>query len=216
MANPRLPGAAGGTFGTGVGGYSPAYGGIPQLPTGGDLAGNLQSIISQAIPGFSGLTKSATGVIGSALSGELPGDVQSVIRNQAATQAAMSGMPGSNTRSGSLYGNRTLKDLGITSLQRQDQGVKDLLGLLQGYSGTVFPTFGQNQEQANAISQYSAAPNPAAAAAEEERLFNKYSNPAGGFGGAVNGGLPWYQQGKNSRSTTSYIPGRPGIGGGAA
>jgi len=56
--------------------------------------------------------------------------------------------------SGSLYGNRTLRDLGLTSLGRQDKGVTDLIGLLQGVSGAAAPTYGQAQEQENAIEKY--------------------------------------------------------------
>lgn len=161
------------------------YGGIPNLPSSGALQGNITNILNSAIPGYSGLTQSASGIIGDAMAGRLPTDVQNVINQGAATQAVASGMPGSNRRAGSLFGNRTLRDLGITSLQRQDAGVRDLLGFLQGVSGTAAPTFGQLQEQDNAIAQYAAAPDPEAAAREQERLYRKYSNP---IGGSVGGG----------------------------
>lgn len=137
----------------------------------------MRNIIGQAIPNFSGLTKSASSVIGNALSGQLPGDVQDLIKRNAATQAVMSGMPGSSNLSGSLMGNRTLRDLGLTSLQRQDQGFKDLLSMVQGFSGTVAPTFGQAQEQENARAQYAAAPIPSAARAAQESIYNKYAQP---------------------------------------
>jgi hypothetical protein len=173
---PRTLSATGG----GARGYDPRFGGVPELPTSGQLSTNVQNILGQAIPGYQGLTQSASGIIGDAMSGAVPGDVQRVINNAAATQAVRSGMPGSNQISGTLIGNRSLRDLGLTSLDRQDRGVKDFISLLQGVSGTAAPTFGQAQEQENARAQYSSAPNPASAAAEQERLYNKYANPAAG------------------------------------
>lgn len=190
---------------TGAKGYDPKYGGVPTLGTSGQLQGNLTNILNQAIPGYSGLTQSASSIIGDSMEGKLPPDVQNVIRDASATQAVASGMPGSSNMSGTLSGNRTLRDLGITSLQRQDSGVKDFLSFLQGVSGTAAPTFGQLQEQENAIDQYASAPNPAAAAGEQERLFNKYSNPAGGTGGGSGGGGVWTDVWKNGLRTKQLV-----------
>lgn len=184
-------------------GYDPRYGGIPNLPTAGNLASSQQSIINQAIPGFNGLTKSASSIIGSALSGEVPQDVQDQIQNAHAEQAVMNGMPGSSRFQGTLAGNGTLRDLGLTSLQRQDTGVKDLLGMLQGYSGTVAPTVAQNAEQGNARAQYAAAPIPVQAQNEQERIYTKYANPSGS--------VPWWARGKSGPFVdvqhTPYLPG---------
>lgn len=197
----------------GGGGYDPRYGGIPQLPTSAGLASNLSSILNQAIPGFNGLTQSASGIIGSALKGEVPTDVRNVIADAAAARAVGGGMPGSSTRTGTLFGNASLRDLGLTSLQQQQTGIHDLLSTLGAYSGTVAPTFGQAQEQENARSQYAAAPVPAAAAAEQERLYNKYANAAIGGGGGATGGIPWWQQGKNAMyaQTSSRAPAYGGL-----
>lgn len=194
------------SIGTTAGGYDPRYGGIPQLPTSAGLASNLSSILNQAIPGFNGLTQSASGIIGSALKGEVPTDVRNVIADQAAARAVAGGMPGTST--GTLFGNAGIRDLGLTSLQRQDTGVKDLLGMLGAYSGTVAPTFGQAAEQENARQQYAAAPVPLAAAQEQQKLYNKYANQA--LGGAYGTSLPWWQQGANARSTTTYTPYKAG------
>lgn len=171
---------------TGARGYTAAYGGVPTLPSTSALTSNLSNILNQTIPNFNGLTSQASGIIGSAMSGQLPQDVQDVIQNAAATQAVSGGMPGSSRMGGSLYGNRSLRDLGLTSLQRQDKGFSDLISLLQGVSGTAAPTFGQAQEQDNAIAKYDAAPIPYAGAFEQERLYDKYANPAGGTGQFVN------------------------------
>lgn len=193
-----------------------AYGSVPNLPTSGQLQGNVTDILNSAIPGYTGLTQKASGLIGDAMSGKVPTDVQNLIQDQAAQQAVQSGMPGSSRISGSLMGNRVLRDLGITSLQRQDTGVKDLLGMLQGVSGTAAPTFGQLQQQENQRSEYAAAPDPTAAANEQERLFNKYSNQNFGGGGGSSDDLPWYLSGNDRRlikSGASYsidpITGKP-------
>lgn len=186
--------------GVGKSGAGGAYGAVPNLPTSQQLQGNITGILNQAIPGYTGLTQSASSIIGDSLSGKLPGDVQNLIRDQAATQAVAGGMPGSSQTSGTLYGNRTLRDLGLTSLQRQDAGVKDLIGMLQGVSGTAAPNFGQVQDQENARAEFAAAPDPAAAAGEQERLFNKYSTPARGTGGSDN---PWYYSGVDQRLVNS-------------
>jgi hypothetical protein len=154
--------------------YSAAYGGIPTLQSPNELQGNMSNILNQAIPGYSGLTQSATGIIGDAMAGQVPGDVSRLINDTAASRAVASGMPGSNAMPGTLVGNRSLRDLGLTSLQRQDTGVRDLLGFLQGVSGTAAPTFGQAQDQQNQISTLASAPDPQAAAAEQERLYGKY------------------------------------------
>lgn len=169
-------------------GYDPRFGGVPNVPTTSTLSSNMRSILNQAIPGFTPLTKSASSIIGSALSGEIPQDVQDQIQNSAAEQAVAGGMPGSSRISGSLYGNRTLRDVGLTSLNQQQTGIKDLLSLLQGYSGTAAPTFGQSQEQENARAQYAAAPIPSEANAEQQRIFSKYSR---------NPGQPWWASPSN-------------------
>lgn len=178
--------------GVGGGAGSGAYGSVPTLPTTGALQGNVSNILNSAIPGYSGLSQGASSIIGDAMAGRLPGDVQNVIKSNAATQAVMSGMPGSSAVGGTLMGNRTLRDLGLTSLQRQDSGVRDLISMLQGVSGTAAPTFGQAQDQENARATFAAAPDPRAAAQEQERLFNKYSEPQLSTQTGTSSQLPWY------------------------
>ena len=181
-------------------GYSAATGGIPSLPSASTLSSNQLGILNNAIPGFSGLTKSASSIVGSALNGQIPQDVQQQIQDAAAKQAVEGGMPGSNMQSGSLFGNSYLKNLGLTSLGQQQTGMQDLLSLLQGYSGTVAPTFGQGQEQSNAQAQYAAAPQPAAANQAAQAMYDKYSTPPG---------TPWWQRPVPSGTTQYQIPGAP-------
>lgn len=158
----------------------------------------MANILEQAIPGFSGLTSGASQIIQDAMSGRVPGDVQRIIRDRAAVQAQASGMPGAGA--GSLHGNLELRDLGLTSLGQKQQGFNDLLQMLTGFSGTAAPTFGQLQDNETSRAVLSAAPDPAAAAAEQERLFNKYSRPAAGTTASAGGGaspfnVTWFQNG---------------------
>jgi hypothetical protein len=127
------------------------------------------------LPGFSNLTNTATNNAQSDLSGNLPTDVINNIQNQAAAWGVTNGMPG--VSGNSLTGQNGLANLGLTSLNLQNTGQQDLLGLLGGYSGTVAPTTGQaiqNQQftqsqgqQANefnaqnALAQFNAAVNAA-------------------------------------------------------
>ncbi|MGV1047656.1 MAG: hypothetical protein ACOYD4_03905 [Solirubrobacterales bacterium] len=108
---------------------------VPVAPTV-----NALDQINQAIPGFSGLSEQATQRISDLMAGKLPADVQSQIRSAGATQAQISGMPGSNMMSGTLAGNRTLRDIGKTSYEAGQQGFTDLMSMLQNYSGTVAPS----------------------------------------------------------------------------
>lgn len=179
--------------------YTPQFGGVPNLPTASALSTGAQNIINNAIPGFNGLTKSATGIIGSALSGEVPGDVQRQIQDNAAVSAVNGGMPGSNAIPGSLFHNLQLKDLGLTSLDQNQTGIKDLLSLLGTYSGTVAPTVGQQQEQGNARAQYAAAPQPYAANQEAQSIYDRYMNPNGGFRNNTNTGFG-YSPGRSPAS----------------
>ena len=198
------------TITAGPRGYSPIYGGVPQLPGTGQVSSNVSNILNTAIPGYSGLTRTASSSIADAMAGKLPQDVQDVIQNNAAEQAVLGGMPGSSRINGTLFGNKSLRDLGVTSLQQKQQGLNDFLSLLRGVSGTVAPTYGQAQEQLDQQSGFQAAPIPSQAQTEQERLFNKYSNPAAGIGGLqYSGGIsgigglvdtkpvtqPWFNRG---------------------
>src|SRR3990167_2514118 len=86
---------------------------------GNDITSQTLAGLNQAIPGFSGLSGQASANILGLLSGKLPGDVQQLIQNSRAQQAVSSGMPGSSRLQGTLVGNATLRDLGLTSLQAQ-------------------------------------------------------------------------------------------------
>lgn len=175
-----------------TGSYDPAFGGIPQLPMPtstqgsaiqGDL-GNLGSILSlingidtsqqaqllsqynTAIPGYDQLTKTASGVTGEELHGQVPQDVIALLTQQAAERGISTGMPGSSN-SNAAY----LRALGLTSLGQEQAGMQNLATMTQAapiaplYNpASLLVTPEQQQEAASSQAIYNAAPNPAAAA----------------------------------------------------
>lgn len=131
-ANTSIPGQIPG-LGLYTGGGSPTPG-----------VGGISSILNSAIPGFSGLTKSATGNIMDLLGGD---PSPSIARRANAYFGANSGMPGSE-----FVRNRGFDLYNQQGEQRKETGLHDLLSLLAGYSGNAFPTVGE-QQQGNQFSQ---------------------------------------------------------------
>jgi len=103
--------------------------------------------IANTIPGFEGLTSSASNLIKSLMSGNLGGAQKRAIFDAGAERGTASGMPGSTGIAGSLFANNDLRNIGVSSQQNQQQGFQDLLAMITGYSGTVAPTTGQEQQQ---------------------------------------------------------------------
>lgn len=101
----------------------------PGSPSGNNYA------VNQAIPGFSGLTQSATSIIRNLMSGQ---PATSTARRANAYFGASSGMPGSD-----FVRNHGFDVYNQQGEQNQQRGFQDLLSLLSGYSGTVMPTTGQ-------------------------------------------------------------------------
>lgn len=97
-----------------------------------------------AVPGFNNLSTSASGII-SNLMGGLPSAAPTQRAN--AYFGTGSGMPGSD-----FVRNRGFDLYGQEAESRKQRGFDDFLKLLQGYSGTVAPTTGQQlqSEQFNA------------------------------------------------------------------
>lgn len=185
-----------------------------------------QYAINQAIPGLSGLTQSATGIIDSALRG-LPSPSESRLQN--AYFGAGSGLdPGSD-----FLRNRGFDLYKRDANARQQQGFNNLLGLVQGYSGTVAPTpgqelqdrqqsaqlaqsesqFGRNLDLQNAqLGQQANQFNQNFGFEQEQwkkqlQLLDQYLNPAGGTGtGAGYGNVGGGNAMDYSRYTQQYVP----------
>ena len=128
-------------------------------------------------PNLSATNAKLSGNISSELSGNLPPDVLNHIKDQSAAWGVSSGVPNSG-----IEGNRSLRDLGLSSLDLMHQGVGDYSSILPTISQTQTVRPELQAEIAATNAQNSAAPNPAAAASYAMGLFNKYLNPSGGFG----------------------------------
>jgi hypothetical protein len=177
------------------------YGGVPapvNMPTP-------YTDLGAVYPNLSGTNAQLSSVIGSQLRGELSADTQAAIQDAAARFGVTSGMPGSG-----LQRNRVARDFGMTSQQLQQQGIQNYNSLIPTIKGTqtVSP---ETQIGLNERNAYMAAmPNPGAAAAESERIYQKYLNQAaGGGGGFPQPGMPG---GGGSRSGGSSAQPSPAAG----
>jgi len=194
------------------GGYSPAYGGVPQIPNpiasqwqaiGGDInslpslfsLGNAYNLFNYdqrlgqiaGTPGFSNVLANQAGVI--------PQDVSDRLALQGAQRGISTGLTNSPNSNASL-----MQALGLTSLDLKKLGQQqysDLLGHFQGaapFDISKFLVSPEEQQAANTAANVSAAaPNPQAAAMEEfrkllEAIQAGHNTGAGGVGGS--GGLP--------------------------
>jgi hypothetical protein len=149
-------------------GGSSSYGSQPgqvQLPS------NIYQQIQQQAPGVTGLTSKAVSNIAQEEAGQLPSDVAQNIQDYGAAWGISSGMPGSG-----IAHNLTLKDLGLTSLQEQQQGFGNYLNFLGGFGATQTPQqLGYESNLQNVMN--AAAPNPSAVAGAELQAQQRAQYP---------------------------------------
>lgn len=101
------------------------------LPTAEGISGGvntfqndqLRAILEGSMPGYGARQTQQGQDIMAYLRGEVPSDVQQLLKTQAAEGALARGMPGSSVLSGSLSSNDWLKNLGLTSLGMMNQGM---------------------------------------------------------------------------------------------
>lgn len=98
---------------------------------------SISNILNSALPGIGGATNSAVSYVSDMLNG-LPSP--SNARRINAYGGAASGMPGSE-----FVRNRGYDIYGQQAEQRKSQGFRDLLALLSGGSGILFPNVAQQQ-----------------------------------------------------------------------
>lgn len=156
----------------------------------------LEAQLRRAIPGYDQMVQQASQNIGAALKGELPTDVQQQIQRSTAGRALAGGFGG-----GSGFGRAlTARDLGLTSLQLQNQGLAQAqnfiqqqraFGMVQPFSvSSMFITpaqrIGAMQQQQQAqygrdlqAAQVAAMPDPTMAA------IGSAISSAGGFAGGA-------------------------------
>jgi hypothetical protein len=158
---------------------------------------SIQKALEFALPG--GLGK-AQGIVNSQLAGEIPADVQAQIQRSSAARAISGGYGGGS----GLGRNLTLRDLGLTSLQQQQQGFNNfgaLAGLMpKAQQFDVTSMFFSPQQrlesafkersdqfQRNLLAeQVAAAPDPGTAALGRE--IDRFFNTAASVGMTAAGG----------------------------
>ena len=153
-----------------TGGFNPA----PSPQSGVGPFGMVPGNISVA-PAYGAVNQpQIASVINSQLNGELSPAEQAAIQDAGARFGVTSGMPGSG-----LARNRTVRDFGIATGVRQNQGIQNFNSLVPG---AAYQTGVQEQNAVNA-----ASPNPAAAASYSQQLFNQYLQSMRGPGGGTRG-----------------------------
>lgn len=167
------PQAGAGTFGA-----VPGPIGMP------DPYGNLSAV-------FPNLSRTNTAT-SSALLNQLRGVVSPETQMAIKDAAAAWGVQGGAGAGSGIAGNLSLRNLGLTSEQLQQQGLQNYSSILPTVASTqtVQPALQAEISAQNALN--AAAPNPTAAASYAEQLFNNYmAMMQGPAGGAPARGGPW-------------------------
>lgn len=129
--------------------------------------------LSSVLPGTAGLDKQLSGVIGNELNGQISPQTMKLLQDKAASFGVSSGMPwttsGNNLNLQNLLGNE-----GLTSENQISKGVSDFNSVIPTVSSTqtLNPALQFEANSQNALN--AAAPNPAAAANEEQNLLQQY------------------------------------------
>jgi hypothetical protein len=170
-----------------------AYGSVPGAISSPNPFGDLASLY----PNLGGTNSTVSKNIMEELNGQLSPSTINNIRTQAANFGISSGMPGSD-----FQGYQGLANLGLNTEKLQGQGLQDYLAAITGISKTQTVDPALQTEIATQNSVWNAAPDPAEAAKEQQRLFDEYlkktMSPAGGTGTGSGSNVPWWQQGNNA------------------
>jgi hypothetical protein len=172
----------------------------------------LEAQLRRAIPGYDQLVQQAGKNIGSALKGELSADVAAQIQRSTAGRALSGGFGG-----GSGFGRAlTARDLGLTSMQLQNQGLAQAqnfiqqqrtMGMVQPFSvSSMFITpnqrigFMQQQQQA----QYARDMAAAQVAAQPSAMKQAFGSAITQFTGTTGGAM--FQRGLSQMAGPSSSP----------
>ncbi len=196
--------------------------GFGRVPSSIPVPSNVFTQLSWAIPGFGGLNRGASNVIGSQLAGRVSPNTLNALKTASAQFGVGSGMPGSGIQDNELFAN-----IAGFSEGQQEKGVRNLFSEI----GALGPTM-TNPNLAAEISARNAdlasAPDPRMAAEEQFNLWLRglhatqgaagYGNvgrwPGGGtlgpapFGATVGrsypGGIPGFGYGTDSLGFPDY------------
>jgi hypothetical protein len=148
--------------------------------------------------------------ISSELAGELGPETQAMLQNTAAQYGVGAGVPLSP-----FSGASGLRHLGLTAEAQKSRGNADLLSALPTLANTLTVNPQTQLEVANRNATLNAAPDPAAAAAEAQRLFNEYlKKTARGGGVSFGGGGGGAPRNQNAPGSFMSAPWEPASGGG--
>lgn len=165
----------------------------------------ISRMLETALPGFGAGLSRATATANALARGEIPEDVSAQVQNRSAARSLGGGFGGTG-----MARALTARDLGLTSLSLQSEGMNRLLGL-GGFARQTFPTFDfttafltpqqkltfdrqQNLDQFNRqllANQVAAAPDPNDVALAEalDNFFETWKNVGMGMlGGGMGGG----------------------------
>jgi len=178
-----------------------AYGMVP-----GDISNpNPYADLSAVYPNLGGANSQISSNIMNELNGVLSPSTINNIRTQAANFGVTSGMPNSQ-----FSGYQGLANLGLTTEKLQGQGLSDYLNAITGISKTQTVDPALQTEIATQNSVWNAAPDPEAAAKQQQSLFDQYlaklQSPAGGTGAGATSGRPWWQTGATPAVQTYHTP----------
>ena len=184
----------------------------------------LEAQLRRAIPGYDQLIQQASKNIGASLAGEISPEVSAQVQRSAAGRALMGGYAG--TGAGRAL---TARDLGLTSMQLQNQGLAQAqsfiqqqraYGMVQPFSvSSMFITPAQrvNALQNQQTAQYNRDLTAAQVAAMPDPTRAAIGQGIQSMGGIIGGSM--FQSGMNSRMAggsgfaPSYMYASPPIGG---
>jgi hypothetical protein len=142
---------------------------------------NPSADLNSVLPGVPGTNNQLSGVIQNELSGQISPDTMNLLQNQSAARGVSSGMPWT-TSGNNLNLQNLLTNAGLTSENQVSKGVSDYNSTIPTISSTqtLNPALQLEGNTQNAMD--AAAPDPGAAANEEQQLLQQYMaelNPQG-------------------------------------
>lgn len=151
--------------------YTPAYGGIPNLPpyitdTTTMLGTDRQAEMIRNLPGYQAMVGADVGNIQSNLAGRLAPDVIQLLQQQAAERGIGTGAGVGSPNTDAAY----LRALGLTSLQLQQMGHQQLTEAMARTPFQEKQVQTAQKDLGMERAQYAAAPNPYAQAMEALRV----------------------------------------------
>lgn len=173
---------------TGAGAYGSVPGGIGAPPS-------IFSQVNAAVPGAAGLAPGAASNIAAEEAGVLSPGTLDLLQNKASAMGITAGLPG-GLPGNTISNENLLTNMGLTSEQLSNEGNQNYLAFLGGVGQTQLqPNLLADIAQSNAT--LAAAPDPAAAAAQQQadlmRMYNLGQGPV--FANSLLNNPNWFEGG---------------------